>query len=129
MENITAEWEELLDFLGLPKTIKGMNKAIEMEELHLSERNLDTLPDSIGLLKKLFYLNCGYNNLVSLPESMSNLTNLQYLDCGYNKLTQLPEGLSNLEKLEMLNVSYNKLTSLPTGFREDVCIASYRNLF
>jgi len=59
-------------------------------------------------LKKLDWLDCGWNNLTSLDAS--SLTNLTYLECSNNVLTSL--NVKGLTKLGWLGCGWNNLTSL-----------------
>jgi Leucine-rich repeat (LRR) protein len=62
--------------------------------------------------------------LTSLPESIGKLQNLEYLDLKDNQITSLPESISNLQKLYTLNLSGNaNLTNLPesiVNFSEEI---------
>jgi leucine-rich repeat protein SHOC2 len=52
-----------------------------------------------------------YNRLTSLPESIGNLTRLSYLDLEGNQIRELPESMANLRIVE-LNLNDNPLTDL-----------------
>ncbi|KAK2393622.1 putative disease resistance protein [Trifolium repens] len=59
--------------------------------------NLDALPDSIGELIHLRYLDLSYTKITTLPESLCNLYNLQTLKLyRCQKLSRLPNGMQNL---------------------------------
>jgi len=55
-----------------------------LEELCLSENQLETIPKSIGKLTKLRKLDLENNNLKRLPEELINLPNLKLLDISKN---------------------------------------------
>jgi len=55
--------------------------------------------------------------LTALPESLGNLANLRYLDLRANKLVNLPASLGELTNLEKLDLRWNKLLSLPAWIR------------
>ena len=89
-------WDEVM--------IPGMSiRDNHINGLILKLCNLKKLPDSIGNLKHLEYLNVSHNELEELPETIGRLKNLKELNMSYNKLIKLPDslgGLLNLEKLE-----------------------------
>ena len=73
----------------------------------------DIIPESIGLISKLKYLELGGNHLNKLPESIKNLKNLRELHLGFNLLKNLPDWLADLPKLRRLEVSNNPLQTVP----------------
>ena len=94
----------------LPETLGNLNN---LQYLNLGHNRLTgTLPETLGNLNNLQYLNLGHNRLTgTLPETLGNLNNLQYLNLGHNRLTgTLPETLGNLNNLQYLNLNYNRLT-------------------
>ncbi|GKV50554.1 hypothetical protein SLEP1_g57256 [Rubroshorea leprosula] len=75
------------------------------------------IPDSIGDLKLLCYINLSWTEIQSLPDSVSFLVYLQtlILRCCTN-LTQLPEGIVNLVDLLHLDIAHTtRLKVLPSG--------------
>ncbi|KAL5555556.1 hypothetical protein UlMin_037792 [Ulmus minor] len=81
-----------------------------LRTLNLSRCRLEKLPESIGELIHLRYLNLEWNDsLKELPGSLCNLCNLQTLNlfCCSN-LRRLPEGMGKLPK------GFGRLTSLQT---------------
>lgn len=82
-------------------------------ELGLYDRDLETLPESIGDLDALETLQVERNELTSLPKSIGNLSSLKILWLGGNHLTTLPESIGNLKSLIELDLVRNQLTTLP----------------
>lgn len=80
--------------------------------LELSNNNLsDTLPNTIGSLTGLDWLDLKYNELEGdLPDTLGSLINLRYLNLrGNNFKGSLPGDFGNLESLVYLYLDENKL--------------------
>ena len=67
------------------------------------------IPQSIGSLKSLKYLNLSSNKLQNIPESISSLTSLERLDLSHNKIREIPEFINSLTSLKWLDISHNKI--------------------
>ncbi|KAL8161112.1 hypothetical protein V2J09_012601 [Rumex salicifolius] len=82
--------------------------------LLLLHSDFEELPDSIGNLKQLRYLNASRNaRLKLLPKSTSKLVNLQVLHLEYcYQLNMLPKNMQNLTSLRVL-VLTSKMTCFP----------------
>uniref|UniRef100_A0A2N9FAP2 Rx N-terminal domain-containing protein n=1 Tax=Fagus sylvatica TaxID=28930 RepID=A0A2N9FAP2_FAGSY len=86
-----------------------------LRALDLHELNIKTVPNIIGKLMHLKYLDLSFNEV--LPSSITKLVNLQTLNlCGCGKLRKLPTNLQKLVYLRQLDTSdcYN-LTHMPCG--------------
>ena len=81
--------------------------------LSLPERQLSSIPKSLGSLKYLKVLSLHNNHLTSLPETIFFLTELKEFYLDNNQLTALLESISTLSKLEVLYLDNNQLTALP----------------
>lgn len=64
--------------------------------LDLNNMNLTSLPESIGLLRNLKFVQLEHNELTSLPESIGFWSNLQAIWLQHNQLTSLPEAIQEL---------------------------------
>ncbi|KAL5556218.1 hypothetical protein UlMin_038454 [Ulmus minor] len=77
-------------------------------------RNICQLPDSIGKLRHLRYLNLSFTSIRSLPESICLLFNLQILKLrGCYYLIRLPKDMHRLINLIYLCFSGNSLLDMP----------------
>lgn len=76
--------------------------------------NLDALPDSIGELIHLRYLDLSFTKIMTLPESLCNLYNLQTLKLRHcYHLKRLPNDMHNLVNLRHLSLIGTRLEEMP----------------
>ncbi|XP_069496213.1 leucine-rich repeat and calponin homology domain-containing protein 1 isoform X2 [Ambystoma mexicanum] len=85
---------------------------VSLEALNLYHNCIKCIPDAIGHLQMLTYLNVGRNQLSSLPACLCGLP-LKVLIASNNKLGCLPEEIDQLQHLMELDVSCNEITLLP----------------
>ncbi|XP_052724916.1 putative disease resistance protein At3g14460 [Vigna angularis] len=72
------------------------------------------LPDSVGELIHLRYLNLSRISIETLPESLCNLCNLQTLKLSYcSELTKLPSSMQNLVNLRHLEIFGTRIKEMP----------------
>jgi len=77
-------------------------------------RNINLLPESVGSLVELRYLDLSFTGIKSLPDATCNLYNLQTLNltCCRN-LTELPLNFGKLINLRHLDISETKIKEMP----------------
>lgn len=108
MEHLT-----MLDASSLGLTsIKGLEKAVNLEYLFLYDNNIEDLSPLAGLTK-LFMLDVEENNVKNV-NPLSNLTNLYILGLGNNPITKIDAlaGLTNLEGLLLHNTKISDISAL-----------------
>ena len=92
---------------------QSMGRLTQIEWLNLQHNQLTALPKWLGQLTHLQSLDLSGNQLRALPESLGQLTHLQSLSLRDNQLTTLPESMGRLTQIEWLNLENNQLTALP----------------
>ncbi|CAN6553691.1 unnamed protein product [Malus baccata var. baccata] len=88
-----------------------------LESLDLSSNKLeDELPDSLGMLHNLQYVNLEFNNFSGkIPESIGKLSSLKTLNLNYNNMIgPVPDTLGQLPELVHLDLSGNSWEGILT---------------
>ncbi len=81
--------------------------------LNLGGLGLSVVPDQIGRLQHLTWLDLDNNRLTRLPEWIADLRSLRLLDLTRNLLSDLPAGLTRLSALDFLALGDNRIERLP----------------
>ncbi|KAK9705407.1 hypothetical protein RND81_07G054500 [Saponaria officinalis] len=115
-------------------------KLKRLRTLNLSDCGIDVLPDNVGDLIHLRFLDLSKNySLVAVPESITKLSNLQLLNINLcQQLKWLPRSIGRLAMLRCLEIEecdsltfmplgLQKLTSLRSLNRFVVCVPSEAN--
>ena len=92
-----------------------------IKEQHITEIGISfikEIPESIGLLINLEYLDLSFSYISTLPCSMKNLINLKSIDLSWNEFTEIPGILKFLDSIETINISHNKLKLVPNWVNE-----------
>ncbi|KAK0593964.1 hypothetical protein LWI29_017226 [Acer saccharum] len=101
----------------------------KLRVLSLQRFYIVQLPDSIGGLRLLRYLNLSGSRIRSLPESINTMCNLQTLllrDC--DKLLKWPCSMGNLIKLRHLDIlGASSIEEMPVGIRKWECLRTLSN--
>ena len=99
----------------LPETM-GLIESLRF--IDVSFNNIDGIPRSIIGLVHLRSLKMGSNSLSTIPNTLLTLTNLTSLDFSKNRFTRFPIELRKMNQLEVLNLENNSLTLLPRRINE-----------
>ncbi|XP_027907741.1 putative disease resistance protein At3g14460 [Vigna unguiculata] len=102
-----------------PRIVVSMLKYLRVLSFSYFQ-GLFALPDSIGELIHLRYLNLSFTSIKTLPESLCNLWNLQTLKLSFcreltklPKLTKLPSDMQNLVNLCYLEILNTPIKEMP----------------
>ncbi|KAL5542046.1 hypothetical protein UlMin_009756 [Ulmus minor] len=100
MEGACLRVLSLSSFYKIESLPESVGKLKHLRYLNLSATSVTKLPNSIGALYNLQTLllsNC--ENLTRLPSSLKSLINLHHLDTSDSPLEEMPPKMSNLKKL------------------------------
>jgi Leucine-rich repeat (LRR) protein len=86
--------------------------------LNLGDRDIHVLPECLGELTELVYLDIVGNRLTSLPESIGQLSKLEHMSAYENDIYELPAGFGGLQSLKTIYLIRNNLTRWPEVFQE-----------
>jgi hypothetical protein len=109
--------EEILIANNLdPARARPISRTIDKKNVFsigLENDSLRIIPDAIGRLTNIRYLNLNFNEIEHISEEIGNCTALVMIELVGNKLKRLPESLGNLRNLETLELRANQLEYLP----------------
>ncbi|XP_030915562.1 leucine-rich repeat-containing protein 28 isoform X2 [Geospiza fortis] len=100
-------------------------KLPNLVQLFLHSNNMVVVPEAIGSLVKLQFLDLSDNALEIVCPEIGRLRSLRYLRLADNRLKYLPAEVGDLRELETLDISTNRLMTLPE--RLHMCL-SLQNL-
>ena len=89
-----------------------------IQKIEWDDKKISEIPETIGLLDSLNWLELEYNQIKTIPSMIGNLKKLEYLQLYDNGLENLPEGIGNLTNLQVLHIHNNSLESLDFSFEE-----------
>ncbi|KAL8485707.1 hypothetical protein ACS0TY_027837 [Phlomoides rotata] len=115
MQNITNNDKVNIYDLYMKFVIKGSDRQVPkiletFTTIDMSENIFcGSIPESMGKLNSLRYLNLSHNNLTrDIPSSIGNMTTLESLDLSSNQLHgEIPTQLTNLTFLTKFNLARN----------------------
>lgn len=88
---------------GMKEVSEEIQKFTKLQKMILGENELTTLPEQIGELPELYFLDLQSNSITRLPPSMEKL-NLSLLDLSENPLETVPPVVWKLAKLTHLHL-------------------------
>ena len=100
---------------NIPNSIGSLTN-LNYLDLHFNQ--IYSIPETIGELTQLTEIYFNVNQIETLPESIGNLSNLMTLNINDNLLINMPESIGNLSSLETLLLYNNELTELPSSLCE-----------
>lgn len=117
--NEKEQLKELKDFVQNSERVKGkeMTKKFVPENIISIKKwfQVSYIPNSVGMLKNLVYLNMTGGNATYLPDSICSLKKLKCLIAIDMKITALPDDIGDLCSLEYLDISENSINYLPSS--------------
>ncbi|KAK5979810.1 Leucine Rich repeat-containing domain protein [Trichostrongylus colubriformis] len=119
LQKMVFEKNHQLNFIsiagcGMSYLSPSIVSCLQLTKLVIIRNELASVPEEIGTLSKLVFIDLSNNKLERLPGSFSKLTKLETLVVSGNQLTN--DGLfdfSAIESLHVLDLSYNNLTAVP----------------
>jgi len=135
LKNSYTEWEvywEVGNLVSRITEIRYDDKAItkipnsigdldSLRWLELQNNQITVIPGYIGNLKKLQDFIISQNNITVLPPQIGDLVNLEVLKIDFNNLNDITSNISSLQLLHTLWLSDNQLTTLPIGTCDETC--------
>ncbi|XP_026504141.1 leucine-rich repeat-containing protein 28 isoform X2 [Terrapene carolina triunguis] len=88
-------------------------KLPNLVELYLHSNNIVVVPEAIGSLVKLQFLDLSDNALEIVCPEIGRLRSLRHLRLANNQLKYLPAEVGDLRELQTLDISTNRLIALP----------------
>ncbi|CAD6190439.1 unnamed protein product [Caenorhabditis auriculariae] len=93
--------------------LSGISAFVNLITLNVASNSLTSLPDEIGCLSKLRYLDARNNLLDGLPKTMCSFTEVENINLSGNRIEQLPNAIFNMPKLRVLHLGGNLIDQLP----------------
>ncbi|KDP42430.1 hypothetical protein JCGZ_00227 [Jatropha curcas] len=110
---------EMLDLNGCRKLEECPELPCNLRDLNLSKTAIKQLPSSIGHCSQLVaLLLSGCTKLQKLPDCIGQLQSLEYIDFTDLKFSKLPNNFGYLKSLKKLDVRGSGIKTLPSSFNQ-----------
>lgn len=109
--------------LGNQKTADALENPDGVEELRLTSRNYEEVPDLLKDFKDLKVLSLRNNNITSLNKTILEMPLLEELDLSSNPITEIPEWLIKLDHLKKINLDKTSIDTIPAFLGRSVEIS------
>jgi Leucine-rich repeat (LRR) protein len=90
----------------------------KLEKFCMAQSGLTSIPENLGMLSGLLYLDLHSNRLTEIPDDLILLKHLKVLHLHANRLEKLPANFGQLKNLEELDVSQNLIAYMPDGIHK-----------
>lgn len=98
---------------GISRLRNELADCTSLKSIVGNASRIKSLPEDIGKLQNLVYMNLVSNRIIEIPESIGELTNLKNLSLGSNDISQLPASFTKLKNLTFCGLSYNRFKDFP----------------
>jgi len=98
---------------------------LRIEKIEWDNKNISTIPHTIGFLDSLNWLELENNIIDTIPGNISQLSKLEYFQAYSNGLKSLPEGLGQLANLKELHIQDNLLDTLAFDFSKLTSLSEF----
>ena len=114
-----AQWTSLISLIVRLSKLRILPENIGLLQMlnWLDPNNnlIQKLPDSIGSLENLRVLSVSHNSISELPDAITALKRLQYIYGVNITLSKLPKNIGNMKALTEIDVRNNLLKELPAS--------------
>ena len=97
-------------------TLEGLQYLRCLKRLEINnQENITEIPEWVGTLVNLTFLEFRYCPIVTVPDCICNLTELRTLNFFGSDIQGLPEDIGNLINLENIDIAHTQITKLPAS--------------
>ncbi|KAI9479317.1 hypothetical protein BX667DRAFT_506210 [Coemansia mojavensis] len=89
--------------------------AKDITRLILTENKLVQLPDELGYLRQLQFIDISLNQLRAIPATAGYWQNLRVLIASGNRIADIPTSIRHIPQLSIVDLSNNRLQAVPVA--------------